>query len=454
MALEHRVQRAFRKERTVRRRVDRTRKTHGKHAKGESTKLGANASLADYLTYAALNAPALEAAFYRWKGALEKIEQARALPDPVFSYTYYIRNVETRVGPQRHKLTLSQRLPVTDKLSHRAAAAVHGAHVAQKRYEGVKAALFFRLKKALLEYAYYSGRRTILRAHLTLLRQLEKLIRTLYAVKRTNYAAVIKVQVELARLEDRYVSLQKLRPVLIAELNGLLNRKASTPLDPPKELRRPAISVSLAALKKMVRVQNPQILAARAEVAQKKAIHTVAQRAVFPDIVLKLGFIETGKARLDGVPGSGKDPVTATIALRLPLWFGKYSAAVREASALRRRAVSRLEAVRIDLAIRLARAHFTYRDARRKFNLYRKTLIPKAEQAFEATQSAFVTGKSSFMELLDATRSLLALQLSAQRANRDEGVALARLELLVGRHLTAQAEKRLEKSKKTKGEPK
>ena len=73
-------------------------------------------TLSDYLAYAALHNPGLKAAFNRWKAALEKIPQVNSLPDPRFTYAYFIENVETRVGPQRHKLDISQTFPWFGKL--------------------------------------------------------------------------------------------------------------------------------------------------------------------------------------------------------------------------------------------------------------------------------------------------------------------------------------------------
>ena len=85
------------------------------------------ASLADCLVYAALNNPGLEAAFYRWRAAVERIPQARSLPDPQFTYRYYIREVETRVGPQRQAFGLAQTVPWPGKLEHRAGEAAQAA---------------------------------------------------------------------------------------------------------------------------------------------------------------------------------------------------------------------------------------------------------------------------------------------------------------------------------------
>ena len=60
---------------------------------GESSEeISEQSSLEDCLAYAALHSPKLEAAYYRWQAALERIPQARALPDPLVTYAYYIES--------------------------------------------------------------------------------------------------------------------------------------------------------------------------------------------------------------------------------------------------------------------------------------------------------------------------------------------------------------------------
>ena len=61
--------------------------------------LSETSTIEDYLVYAALHNPGIEAAFDHWKAALEKSPRAQSLPDPRFTYAYYIEHVETRVGP-------------------------------------------------------------------------------------------------------------------------------------------------------------------------------------------------------------------------------------------------------------------------------------------------------------------------------------------------------------------
>ena len=113
--------------------------------------LSPDATLADYLAYAALNNPGLEAAFNHWKAAVERVPQVTSLPDPRFTYKYFIREVETRVGPQKQSLGLSQMFPWFGKLELRGSVAAEAARAAKQQYENEKIKLFFEVKDAFYE---------------------------------------------------------------------------------------------------------------------------------------------------------------------------------------------------------------------------------------------------------------------------------------------------------------
>jgi len=91
--------------------------------------LDENSSLEDFLTYAELNNPGLKAEFLKWKAALEKIPEVKALPDPRFTYAGFIEHVETRVGPQRQRFGLSQAFPWFGKLDLKAGSAMELARL-------------------------------------------------------------------------------------------------------------------------------------------------------------------------------------------------------------------------------------------------------------------------------------------------------------------------------------
>lgn len=84
------------------------------------------------------------------------------------------------------------------------------------------------------------------------------------------------------------------------------------------------------------------------------------------------------------------------------------------------------------LAGELETALFEHRDARRRVELYRDTLIPRAEESLEASLGGFEQGRSDFLDLVDTQRTLLEFQLALERAHADRATSASRIEQLAG----------------------
>ena len=398
-----------------------------------SPKLDKSARLADYLSYAALSNPGLEAAFYRWKAALEKVPQARALQDPKFTYGYYIKEVETRVGPQRQKFGIAQAFPWFGKLALRGGIVLDAANAERARYEVARRSLFRKVKDAYYEY-YYLGRAiAITEENLALVKHLEKVARTRYKAAVGKHPDVIRAQVELGKIEDRLAGLKDLKIPLTAKLNAALNRPLDVPLALPENLadEKPVVANGPGVLKRLLE-NNPELRALDFAIAKNEKARALAEKNWYPDITLSLETIDTKGALMHGTKDSGKDPLMAMVSINLPLWFGKYDAAEKQASAALRAARAEKKDRANLLSAELATALYRLRDAERKIALYRDTLIPKAEESLKVTQKAFETASGDFLSLIDAERILLEFKLSLERTVTDYRKALAEVEELAG----------------------
>lgn len=399
----------------------------------EAVELGDNPGLQDYLLYAASNHPGLKAAFLRWKAALQKVPQVRALPDPKLTYGYFLREVETRVGPQRHRFGLMQKFPWPGKLTSMEDAALRSAVVHQHLYEAKKLDLFYKVKKAFYEYYYLARAIVIVAENIKLLDNMEGAVRVRYQAGAAQTPALIQIQVELGKLEDRLKSLQALKPVLSAELNTAIGRPPGAELPRPEKepeeqpaLRREDL---LAALKQ----RNPELEAARAKILAAEAEQKVADSSYWPDFGLGASWIQTDKRGSANPDDNGKDPVQLFVEVSLPIWRNKYKAAELQAEAEKRAAMRTRDDLENKLSAGLTTALFLYEDAGRKLSLFRDSLLPKAAQALETTQTAFTSGTASYMDMIDAERQLLEFRLQVERATVDRAIYLAELEVLCGR---------------------
>lgn len=394
-----------------------------------------NPRLSDYLAYAAVHNPGLKAAFNRWKAALARIPQVESLPDPRLNYAYFIKEVETRAGPQRQKIGLSQTFPWFGKLSLRGKAAMQTAKAEKENYELAKLKLFYKVKKAYYEYYYLARSIAIIEENLDLLKNIEEIARVSYSANTGSYQDIIKIQVEIAKTDDRRKSLVDLRSPLVAKLNAALNRPERLPLPWPKTVLIEQVDVSENSLVLQLKKTNPELKAKTFILDREKTGIDIAKKDYFPDITFGLEWIDTRDAMNAGTRDSGKDPIIAMFSINLPIWYSKYHATVEEAKARRLKVQMEHKERENSLLSDLKMAIYRFRDSERKINLYHQQIIPRIKQSLEVSLKALKVGDGSVLDVIDAQRMLLEFQLFYERAVADREEKLARIEMLVGKNV-------------------
>ena len=301
-------------------------------------------TLPEYLQYAALHNAGLKAAFEEWKAALEQIPQAKALPDPTFTYGYFIEQIETR-----QQVGIMQMFPWFGKIEARTDAAAAAAKAAQRRYEARKLQLFSDVKNAFYEYAYLANATRIARENLELMRHFEEVARAKYITAAATHPDIVRAQIEVAELQNELITLERLRAPTVARLNAALNRPADAPLPwPQSEPAQPA-EVDRDRLVATLRERNPELQAAGFDVERLGREVDLARRNFYPDIGLEAEWMEMSEE----MPGN--DDVMVGLQLNLPIWRKSYKAGELQARAMARRARHEREQLENDLAARSER---------------------------------------------------------------------------------------------------
>ena len=391
--------------------------------------------LSGYLAQAALHNPELESAYYRWKAALEKIPQVRAMPDPRFTFAYYIRNVETRVGPQEARLALFQTFPWFGVLGLRENVAAQEASAAKAQYDALKFKVFYDVKNAFYEYAYLAQAIQISREDIDLLRYFESVVRARYSAGAVPYADVVKTQVQLGRLEDRLRTLQDLRKPLMAKLAASMNLPPDTEFPWPPEVPVMILCPTEEELFKALPEYSPQIKRLEYLEARDKAGIELARKQFYPEVTFGIEDIITGSALMPATPDSGKDAIIASVTINIPFWWEKRKAGVRENRLMLASTSKSAEALKQSLRSDMELALYKYRDAQRKIELYQNNLIPKAKEALGVTLEAFQAGIQGSLDLIDAEKTLLEFQLSYIRALADQAQRVAEMEWILGQEI-------------------
>jgi outer membrane protein, heavy metal efflux system len=399
----------------------------------EAPDLPATPSLEDFVRVAEQRSPALEAGRRLWRAEAEAVDAAGSFPDPEVSFGWYAREVETRVGPQKERVSVRQRLPWFGKLGLARDAAAEGEGAAHARYDDRRLALRRDVTLAWLDL-YWLGRATELsRDNLDLLTDLERVIRERYRIDRAGHADLVRVQVEMGLAENNLRSMEdRLRPA-VARMNSLLHRPEDASVPVPAELPDWPTAPDEESVFQAVNEGSRQLRERERKAAQAETASRLAGRSRWPDWMVGADWIRTDDALNPSLDDSGKDALIVNVSVNLPIFRGKWDAPARAAAERVVAAREDLSRERDDLMAKAEDVLYEWRDADRRVDLYGSALLPKAREAYAALDTAYRTGEGAFLDLIDAERTLLNFQLEWERARTDRARSAAKLAQLTGR---------------------
>ena len=375
--------------------------------------------------------PEIQAARQQWEAASKRVLQARSLDDPTLEVHWWNAPQTFNFGQAENIIIgLSQKFPFPGKLALRGEVASRSAEMTEQALRAKERDLIARLKQAYYDLFLAHKAIQIHHEQIDLLKQFFEIANARFRTGKGSQVDVLKAQVELSTLYQRLPVLEQQRDTAQAKLNTLLDRDPRFPLEPPQGPREGRFDKDLEELYQMAVNARPELKAAGLAVQRNERSRALAQREFYPDVNVTFQRFQNFQAR---------DGFGALVSINMPFAFWtkpKYDAAVQEESAA-------VAAARADLHTVENLTRFQIRDLLAKVRaswevavLYRTTVLPQAEQSLEAAQAGYRTGRTAFLDLIDAERSLREFELAYYREHVEREQRLAELEQVVGADLS------------------
>lgn len=406
---------------------------------------GPEADLRAYVDEAVSRHPSVREAQARYRGALQTVPQANALPDPMVTFTQAMRSVETRVGPQFNTFMYTQAFPWFGTLDLRERVAVQAAVAQYHHVVAVQRDVISHVKRAYYDLAYVDAARLVTEQEQSLLEHYEQLAQTRFATGQGLQQGVMRLQAEITRVVNRLDMLRQQRATLAARLNTLRDRAPETPVPTVPSPQLPAVELGLEGLYELGDRHRPELQAGTALIERSERSVALARNASRPKFTVGAGYQNVlGRrdpvGRLMPPPDNGKNPLTVSLGLTIPLWAGKNRATLEQAG-------EDLMAQRHGYAAARNTMEFDVRDAvirlqtlRDQIDLFEQVLIPQTEATLRATEAAYETAQLGVLDLLDSERMQLDVRLVTARYTADYLLALADLEQAIGTPVPLTAE--------------
>lgn len=388
----------------------------------------------DVLSRAFLANGELESAYFEWKAALARIDEAAVWPNSdvalTFSYLFSPENVKawdrTTLGVGFDP-SMNLSLPVKARTAGKAA--LEAAREAGEKFRAVKFDLQRKVLSAYLDLALTEELIRIQRDNRTLL----KLV-TDSAADRAAAGGpmqdLFKAMIELQTADDDLASLEAKARSMRSMLNGMLARDPDAPLTLPASLPAPrAIAADDSRLIAAGVAQNPELAALARRVAGRTDAIEVARLAYLPDF-----------SPSASITGSVSQAVGTMV--MLPTRAPAIREAIDEAEAMEHSAEAMLRQTRHDRAASFVATLYSIRNAERQSQLYQRDIVPAARQLVASSRSGYAAGTIGFADLIDSERMLLRMRRMVAEAQIEREERLAELEALMGADIETLASPR------------
>ena len=376
--------------------------------------------------------PSLRAARLEADAVGQRRRQAEALPDPTVSVAVMPFPMLTAHGAQRSQWSAEQMIPYPGKRALQGTVAGWEAEVAARRAEVLAEDLLFEAKRAYYELYRTQQLQALIAAFQAELQGFEEVAAVRYEVGQGSQQAILKAQLERNQLAQQLLALRVERRRAAEMLAHLTGHTGGTRFfltvqvaPPPTPAFAPDVLAHVAAR------ERAAMALLDAETALAEAQIDLAEKQFRPDFGVSLSYFDIA-ARDVPATATGTDALAVGASVKVPLRRGPLRAAVEEARLGRAAVEARREALHLEIETEIETLVFALGQEADILDLYEQALLPQARTTAEATLSAYSNGRTDFLDLLDAERSLFALLLAQEDARARYLTTAAALERALG----------------------
>jgi len=335
-------------------------------------------------------------AAHTWPG------QIQTRPAPMVSVTYTNDGWAPTLGSMQMTtlgFMVSQLLTRSGTERARLDLAAKQSHLAEPVLDRVRLSITASVKRAYYGLLLARELLTLTDEQRELWRQIEVVTRARYAAGQGAQQDVLRVQVEVTRVEQRAIEQSTEKELRLAELNRLLARPATSRLEPAGRLSVHALTQPLAAVLDAARSISPELAQARLAVEADVSSLDLARVNFKPEFTIQGGYMNRG----------GLSPMwLAGMGVSWPKNKSTRDAAVAESQSRVDGSRKSIDAIDLQLRLRTQERFARATMAERIMTLYDQGIVPQDRMAVESAMTSYESGRIPFVSVLEAMSTLYA----------------------------------------------
>jgi outer membrane protein TolC len=383
-------------------------------------------TLEQALTEALANNPEISSAKAKAQTEEARVGLARSLPNPRLGVMREnnLTSDQVAMGPM-NSVSISQEIMFPAKYALMGDAQKATARAASHRAQDTR--LSVRQKVVSAYVGLYSKRQilSLLEAQRETLREVARIAESRRATGAVPQQDEMKAHVEQTMLENEILMQKQELGEAEAMLGSLLGR---SPMDSisiaAADFKAPALKEKKAAIEKIAVERSESLASSREMVSEAETMLKLSKFSYAPDFMLSF------RKPFTNAPS---DAYAISLDITVPLWFfSRQKNEVAAASAAVTSAKADTHAMSLEIRSLVRALSEKAESFEKMLRVFETSLIPQATSSLNSARSAYASGKSGFMELLDAERSLYQVRIDYYKALSKYADAVAALEKTAG----------------------
>ncbi len=387
-------------------------------------------TLEEYYKIAAENNPGLQAMYKEYEAALQKIPQMSTLPDPTFSFGYFISPVETRVGPQKARFSLTQMFPWFGTLKAQGDAAALMAEAKFQSFIDARNKLFLQVASAYYPVYELKDWIRIEQENISILESYITIANQKFKNGTGSMVDVLRVDILLKEAQTNLNILKEKEKPLLTGFNRLLNRTDDEPVTISNSLRADTLAYNFR--KDSLIANNPKLKALDFKFQSVEAAELAAQKQGLPKLGAGLDYVLVGERTDVSMPDNGKNVLMPMVSISIPIFRAKYKASVKEAQLMQESYMFQKQEVANTLFSEYESAWFQVQQQSQLLSLYEQQ-IQTTQQSLNLLFTSYGNSGREFEEVLRMQQQLLKYQKMSSTALTQYHLAVEKINYLTSK---------------------
>jgi outer membrane protein TolC len=387
-------------------------------------------TLDDYFKIAAENNPGLQAKYKSFEASMERVVQVSSLPDPNLSFGYFISPVETRVGPQQARFSLTQMFPWFGTLKAQENTATLLAEANYQAFLNARNKLYYQVAAAYFPLYELEELISIEEENQRILTSYKEISNVKFKNDQVAMVDVLRVDIMLKDAVTNLSILNQKKKPLVTRFNKLLNRDVNEPISIEDSLIIAARDEGYR--RDSLLTENPLLEELDLKVKASEAQEQAAIKQGLPKLGVGLDYVIVGERPDMTLEDNGRDVFMPMVTMSIPIFRGKYKAAQKEAQLMQESFTLQKNEVANRLESSYEIVWFEIQKQFELIQLYEEQIL-ESQQSLNLLFTAYGNSGKDFEEVLRMQQQILKYQKLKATAISEYHIALADLDYLTAK---------------------